>query len=278
MPEGIVRTLLLIAVSAGVAIFIVKCIVDYFLFYPSVGVDYTPDQLGIRADSFHMATEDGVRIHAFYLPAKGADRALLFLHGNAGNASHRLPNAQLLAWMGTAVLLLDYRGYGLSDGTPTEPGLHADARAGLAYLVEERGFPLERIVVFGRSLGGAVAVELASEQPLAGIIVESTFSSLHDMVARFVGPFARVLALGRFDSTSHVGKLRSPLLAFHGDLDEVVPYDLGVRLFEAAPEPKAFETLEGANHNDTVERGGKPYLARIQRFLDEVAPRQSPTP
>jgi len=266
------RTLLVLVLSAGAAIFIIQYIVDYLLFYPTVGVDYTPDELGIRADSFHLATEDSVRVHAFYLPARGADRALLFLHGNAGNASHRLPNAELLASMGVAVLLLDYRGYGLSDGTPSAPGLQADARAGLAHLVEERGFPLERIVIFGRSLGGAVAIELARGRPLAGIIVESTFSSLRDMVARFIGPFAELISMRRFDSIAHVHELRAPLLALHGDEDEVVPYDLGLRLFEAAPEPKAFETLEGARHNDTVQRGGKRYLERIEHFLDQVAP------
>jgi fermentation-respiration switch protein FrsA (DUF1100 family) len=131
---------------------------------------------------------------------------------------------------------------------------------------------LERIVIFGRSLGGAVAIELARGRPLAGIIVESTFSSLRDMVARFIGPFAELISMRRFDSIAHVHELRAPLLAFHGDEDEVVPYDLGLRLFEAAPEPKAFETLEGARHNDTVQRGGRRYLERIEHFIDQVAP------
>ena len=273
MPEGILRTLLVLALGAGAIVFALQQVVDYLLFYPTAGADYTPDEFGIRADSFHIATEDSVRVHAYFLPAHGADRAVLFLHGNAGNASHRLPNAELFARMGVAVLLLDYRGYGLSDGAPSASGLHADARAALDHLMEERGFPLERIVLFGRSLGGAVAIELARGRPFAGVIVESTFTSLRDMVARYIGPFAELMSLRRFDSLRHIQELRSPLLAFHGDADEIVPYELGVRLFEAAPDPKAFEPLDGAGHNDTVATGGTPYLMRIQRFIDAVAPR-----
>lgn len=273
MPEGILRTLLVLLLAGGGVLFVVQRIVDYLLFQPSVGIDFTPEELGIQAESFHLATEDSVRVHAFYLPAARSDRALLFLHGNAGNASHRLPNAALLAAMDINVLLVDYRGYGLSDGAPSEPGLYADARAGLAHLVAKRGIPEERIVIFGRSLGGAVAIDLAQNRPLAGVIVESTFSSLRDMVAGYTGPLAGLIARGHFDTITKVGSLRAPLLAFHGDSDQVVPYTLGARLYEAVPTPKAFEVLKGAGHNDTLQSGGEPYLARIQAFIDRVAPR-----
>ena len=136
-------------------------ILDRLIFQPSPGVDLRPEALGIEAEEVFLEAEDGVRLHAFFLPAPAASRALLFLHGNAGNASHRLPNAAALARLGTHVLLLDYRGYGLSEGTPSEAGVYADARAGLAYLLNERGFAENRTVVFGRSLGGAVAVDVA---------------------------------------------------------------------------------------------------------------------
>jgi len=253
-------------------------LVDRFVFHPSPGVDLLPADVGVAGEELVFEAEDGVRLHGFWLPADGADRAFLFLHGNAGNASHRLPNAALLSRMGAAVLLLDYRGYGRSEGQPSESGVYADARAGLAQLVA-RGVPEERVVVFGRSLGGAVAVDLARGRPLAGVILESTFTSTSDMARglfgalRFLlGPFTR----GRFDSAAKIGELRAPLLSFHGDRDEIVPIALGRALFAAAPEPKAFVTIGGAGHNDTVQVGGKRYLARIAAFLDEVAPRGAP--
>ena len=173
--------------------------------------------------------------------------------------------------MGADVLLLDYRGYGLSSGTPSEPGTYADARAGLRYLVEERGFREDRIVVFGRSLGGAVAIDLAQDRPLAGLILESTFTSVRDL-AQVILPFAAPFVPNRFNSASKIAGLRAPLLVFHGDQDEIVPYEMGRQLFEAAPEPKAFQTIRGAGHNDTTVVGGQPYFARIRGFLDQTAP------
>jgi pimeloyl-ACP methyl ester carboxylesterase len=247
-------------------------LVDRMIFYPEPGADLRPEQLGIEGVDVRILTEDGVRIHAFFLPFPEATRAILFLHGNAGNASHRLPNAAELMRLGSHVLLLDYRGYGLSDGSPDEAGVYADARAGLAHLVESVGIPEPRTVVFGRSLGGAVAVDLAQDREIAGLILESTFPSVAAMAENLFGGVFAWLAPGRFDSERKIARLRAPLLFFHGDRDEIVDFDLGRRLFRAAPEPKSFETIRGAGHNDTIQVGGRPYFERIRRFLDEVAP------
>jgi fermentation-respiration switch protein FrsA (DUF1100 family) len=151
-------------------------------------------------------------------------------------------------------------------------GVYADARAGLGYLTLQRGLPERRVVLFGSSLGGAVAVDLAQERRVAGVVLESTWSTLEDTAAKAFGPIARPFTRGRFDSLSKIGRLRSPLLSLHGDRDDIVPIALGRRLFDAAPGPKQFETLAGAGHNDTLLVGGEAYLARLQRFLDEVAP------
>ena len=245
--------------------------VDQLIFQPTPGADLRPEQVGLEGEDVFLETEDGVRIHAFWLPAEGATRALLFLHGNAGNASHRLPNAAALVQQGVHVLLLDYRGYGRSEGQPSEAGVYADARAGLAHLIEKRGVPEERIVAFGRSLGGAVAVDLVQDRPIAGLIVESSFSSAAAVSRTMLALVGRFLD-GRFDAKTKIARLRAPLLAFHGDRDEIIPQALGLELFEAAPEPKAFETIVGAGHNDTIQVGGPVYFARIRRFLDEVAP------
>jgi pimeloyl-ACP methyl ester carboxylesterase len=253
-------------------VFMWDWLVDRMIFYPEPGVDLRPEQLGVAGEDVRILTEDGVRIHAFFLPNPGATRAILFLHGNAGNASHRLPNAAALMQLGSHVLLLDYRGYGLSEGRPDEAGVYADARAGLAHLVEHVGIPERRTVVFGRSLGGAVAVDLVQDREIGGLILESTFPSVAAMAQSiFGGPFAW-FARGRFDSEQKIARLRAPLLFFHGDRDEIVDFELGKRLFRAAPEPKAFETIRGAGHNDTIQVGGRPYFERIRRFLDEVTP------
>ncbi len=253
-------------------------LVERLVFQPSPGVDIRPEQLGIEAEDVSLEAEDGTRLHAFFLPAPGdATRAVLFLHGNAGNASHRLPNAAQLARLGAHVLLLDYRGYGLSEGTPSESGVYADARAALSHLVGARRIAPERIVLFGRSIGGAVAVDLARDRPLGGVILESTFSSLRDAAEQVLGGLGRLLVSG-FDSKQKIARVRAPLLFFHGDRDDIVDHSLGRRLYEAAPPPKAFETLEGAGHNDTVQVGGARYFERIRRFLDEVTPRGSTRP
>ena len=267
------RLLALIAILVIIGILVLPlALLDRLIFHPSPGVDLTPEALGIEAESVFLESEDGVQIHAFFLPSPGATRSLLFLHGNAGNASHRLPNAAELAALGADVLLLDYRGYGLSEGRPSEEGVYADARAGLEHLHADRGFPLDRIVVFGRSLGGVVAVDLAADRPLAGLILESTFTSIADMARAAIGiPLGAVIGR-RFPAKERIRRVRAPILIFHGDRDRIVPFELGQRLFEAAPEPKTFETIAGAGHNDTTLVGGAPYFERIQRFLDQVAP------
>lgn len=243
------------------------------VFQPSPRSGPSPEQIGIQADDVFLETGDGVRIHAYWLPRAGADRAFLFLHGNASNASYRLPNAARLGDLGAHVLLLDYRGYGKSEGEPSEPGLYEDARTGFAHLAGERGIAPERTVLFGRSLGAVVAVELARGRPLGGLILESAFPTAEAVArATFGWPFS-LLARGHFDAIRRIGAVEAPLLFFHGDEDSIVPLELGRTLYRAAPEPKAFEVLHGAGHNDTIEVGGEDYFQHIGRFLDRVAPR-----
>ncbi len=262
------RAIAVAALSLALLALMWNRVVDSFVFQPGGGTDPRVIESMPGGESVFLDTEDGVRIHAAWLPAPGATRALLFLHGNAGNLFHRIPNALALTRLDTSVLLLDYRGYGLSEGTPTEAGAFSDARAGLAHLTGERGFAEERVALFGRSLGAAVAVDLARGRALAGMILESAFPSIADVM----GPPISLFLRGRFDSTRKIAEVRAPLLFFHGDRDAIVGIGLGRRLYELAPEPKAFETLRGAGHNDTVEVGGRAYFERIGRFLDEVAP------
>ena len=270
------RVLVTVCATLGIA-FTTTCmlesLVDRILFQPSPGVDLHPRSLGIEAEELWLQAEDEVRLHAYFLPGSPrGERVVLFLHGNAGNASHRLPNAAALARLGADVLLLDYRGYGLSEGKPSRAGVVADARAALVHLAQIRGYAPERTVIFGRSLGGAVALAVAPDAAPGGLILESTFTSLRDMARSVAGPLGGLLVREGFDSLVQVAKIRAPLLFFHGDRDEVVPFELGRRLYAAAPGPKVFQVIQGAGHNDTFEVGGHSYLERIASFLYEVAP------
>jgi len=240
------------------------------IYHPTRELEITPGRIGLAHEDVFLKTADGVTIHGWYVPAPGAVASLLFLHGNAGNISHRLDNVVRLHRLGVTVLIIDYRGYGLSEGTPGEQGLYEDARAAYAVLRERSGETPERTAVFGRSLGGAVAVDLCSREACPKLILESTFTSTADMVRDIFpllppGPWITE----RFDSESKIRKIRAPLLQFHGTRDTVVPYRLGEKLFRAAPGPKRFVPIPGAGHNDTCERGGAEYFETIRAFLEE---------
>ena len=234
-------------------------------------------ETGCAIEDRFFAAGDGVRLHGWWcVPARGdaptAAMALLWLHGNAGNLSHRADMLARLLTLPIRVLIVDYRGYGRSEGRPDEAGLYADARAAWAELTGPLGVPSERVVILGKSLGGAVAVALATEVRPAGLIVQSTFTSARDMAA-LVFPFVPVALLRtRLDSAARIGAVRCPKLFVHGTADEVVPYELGRRLFAAAPEPKRWLDVPGAHHNDVYLVGGEPYLAALREFVAACAP------
>lgn len=265
------RALLLSAAVVAILAWGLMSFVERLIFQP--GLRAARPTTEFAADDVFLETEDGVRIHAYWLAAEPEiDRAILFLHGNAGDASRRLPNASSLRELGAHVLLVDYRGYGLSEGHPSEEGVYADARAALAHLEKERGIPTERIIVFGRSLGGAVAVHTAQGLPLAGLVVESTFTSVADIARTFVG-VGLDFWLGRvFASVEKAHAIRSPVLAIHGDRDRVIRMALGRKLFDAFRTPKRWVVVRGGRHNNTRSVGGETYWQAWREFLAEVAP------
>jgi len=247
-------------------------LVNRFIYYPEPEWWATPQQFGLEADEVTLTPEPGVQIHAWFFPVEDPLASLLFCHGNAGNVSHRLENAYHLVRTGFQVLLFDYRGYGHSTGQPSEAGLYRDAEAAWAYLLAHPGTAGAPRLIFGRSLGGAVAVELAtraSSQGAAGLIVESTFSSIRTL-ARLIFPLPLPDLPVKYDSLAKIGRIRVPLLAIHGEEDELIPYADGRVLFEAAPEPKAWLPIPGAGHNDTYLVGGQAYFERLARYAWEV--------
>ncbi len=235
------------------------------IYFPSRELIGSPAMLGLSYRDVWFYAEDGVRLHAWYVPGR-LPTTLLWCHGNAGNISDRLDNiAEIHRRLGLGVFIFDYRGYGQSDGRPTEAGLYRDARAARDVLLRE-GVTAERIVYFGRSLGAAVALDLAVAAPPPVVIIETPFLSVHAMANRTL-PGSGLLFKTRYDSLKKIGQVRSRLLILHGDADEVVPYEHGRRLFEAAPQPKAFYTIHGAHHNDTYIVGGDDYWAAWIRIL-----------
>jgi hypothetical protein len=238
------------------------------IYFPSRGHAVTPGALGLAFEELSLTAEDGVQIHGWYLPLRDARATVLVSHGNAGNIADRLDRALLFqARLRTSVLLYDYRGYGKSEGSPDEAGTYRDARAAYRYLVERKRLDPKRLVLFGESLGSAVALELALAEPAAALVLESPFASVPEMARTTMlaplAPFVRT----RYDNLGKIGRLRMPLFVLHGERDEVVPFAQGRRLFDAAPEPKRFFAIRGAHHNDTYLAGGEEYWQALADFL-----------
>ena len=243
-----------------------ESLVNRFIYYPEPHWAIIPADLGLQAEDVSLEPESGVRLHGWFFPHPEPLATLLFCHGNAGNVSHRLENVAYLLSTGFQVLLFDYRGYGHSSGQPSEQGLYQDAAAAWVHLVERADTASVPQIIFGRSLGGAVAVELATRVEADALIIESTFTSVLALT-RLIFPLPLPSLPVKYDSLSKIGQLKMPLLAIHGEQDELIPFAEGQALFEAAPEPKTWYPIPGAGHNDTYHVGGEAYFLRLATFV-----------
>jgi fermentation-respiration switch protein FrsA (DUF1100 family) len=226
-----------------------------------------------------LETEDGLTLGAWFLPGIGERLrgTLIVFNGNAGNRSHRAPLAAIFSEAGLSVLLFDYRGYGGNPGWPTEAGLTADARAARDGLRKIEGIDDGRLVYFGESIGGALALSLAVQDPPAALVMRSPFTSMVD-VGRVHYPFLPVRSLlkDRYPSIERIGKLTCPVLVLAGERDAIVPVDQSRRLYEAAPEPKHLFVLPDSDHNDPELLIGTEITEQTLRFLEETAGLASP--
>jgi uncharacterized protein len=272
----ILRPALVIAlVLGGLYLVITPRVAEHFVFFPSRhDPGPAPILVGVEGEDVTIATSDGIRIHGWWHQVPGDAPVVLFFHGNAGTIGERIPLAQAYLARGVSILMVEYRGYGRSEGRPSESGVYRDAEAALAWLLE-RGVPASRIVVHGRSLGGAVGARLvAGRDDLAGIILESTFTSLNEIAAAaypFLPSFLFRRLRGSFDNRARVRELRIPLLVVHGSRDRLVPPAMGRELYETAPEPRRWFEIRGADHNNAFSVGGAPYFDRLSAFVLEVA-------
>jgi hypothetical protein len=290
-------------VAAALALKIAALILEPRLtFYPVRDHAATPSRLGIPFEDVVLRAEDGVRLHAWFIPgdrgapggsrvssgpAAGASLTLLFFHGNAENIGGCLDLALRTREAGHNLLLLDYRGYGESAGQPSEAGLYRDGRAALAYLRSRPGIDPRRIVVWGRSIGAAVAVEVAAAEAIArpgggeasgapepaGVILESPFTSVPDLLragGHWLLYAASRFGTYRFDSAARIECLRVPLLILHGTADEIAPFELGRRLFDLAPGRKEFVPIEGGGHNDLWAFHEDEVWGAVRPFLETL--------
>jgi pimeloyl-ACP methyl ester carboxylesterase len=239
-------------------------LLNRLLYFPVRTIAETP---GIEFSDLAIETGDGERLHGWWLPAaEPAVGHVLFLHGNAGNIGDRVPHFELLVAAGLDVLAFDYRGYGRSSGRPSEPGTYADASAALGALLARPGVDPARVVYVGESLGGAVALELAVRSPPAGLVLQSTFTSIRDLARLHYRIVPRALVPDAYPSLRLIPDVRARLLCLHGDRDEIVPLMYGEALFEAARCEKEMVVFPGVAHNDVIAHAGRRWAEAIARF------------
>lgn len=266
----------IVGIAAGLALVVVgiRLFEGRFIYFPPrypAGFE-SPEKYGLRVEEVWLSAEDNVRLNAWYLPSPSASKVLLLFHGNATNLGTDLPRLQFFARFGVSLFEVDYRGYGKSEGSPDEAGLYRDANAAYRYLVEARGYKPRDILLHGQSLGGAVAIDLASRRECGGLIVESSFTSAREMARRmFLLPLLEYVPKSRFDSLRKIGQVQCPVLIVHGTQDQLIPFSMGQELYQAAREPKSFLPVEGAGHTDSFVVGSERYLERLREFIG-VAP------
>jgi fermentation-respiration switch protein FrsA (DUF1100 family) len=244
----------------------------FFVYHPDPWNDQDwKARSGLPLEDVWFQSSDGTKLFGWYVEQAATSAVVLWCHGNAGNIINRLENLRELYRLGLSVFLFDYRGYGRSHGSPSEEGLYEDAFGAYDYLTRTRMIRPERIVLFGRSLGAAVAAEVASHKPAAGLILESPFPSI-EAVAKFHygGVPVHWLISAEFRLIDRLPQLSLPKLIVHGDQDEIIPIELGRQVFEAAKPPKSFYVIKGADHNNTYYVGGEPYFHRFVEFVQSA--------
>jgi len=275
-------------------VLLVRMFEERLVFFPDryATNEWDPSRMGVEVEDVFLTTSDGVRLHAWWAPAssfakatedKPAEQApgtaltILYFHGNAGNLTNRIENIAFLRQLPANVLAVDYRGYGKSEGRPTEAGVYLDAQAAYDYLFHERGVVPDQLVVLGQSLGVAVAVDLASKRPVAGLILEGGFPSAGRVVQRTMGlPGLHFVIRSKFDSAAKLKEISVPVLVAHCTRDPILPYALGEELYAAANQPKTFVSYDSDYHEPFFFANPVDYAARLRAFLETATKAQGP--
>jgi len=245
-------------------------VINYFVFHPD-NVNILPaDQFPDGIEEFTVATDDDVKIQGLYLPLAGASTVLIYFHGNAGNIYHRIPDLVRLRKSGVSVIGASYRGYGNSEGAPSEAGIYRDGDAIYRYATEALGFPESKVILFGRSIGATVALHVAQHKKIAGLILVTPLSSgKAHAEASGLGVIASI-AENSFDNLNKVEHVKAPFLVIHGTGDRIIPFSMGREIFDSASTEKRFIKIEGAGHNDLQSRYGQSYWPPIAEFINTL--------
>jgi len=260
-----------LAAAYGGLVLLMAIFQSHLVFFPEIEreVMATPAKIGLPFEDIHLQTSDGISLHGWYIPSAQPRGTVLFLHGNAGNISHRLDSVQMLHRLGYSTLIFDYRGYGNSSGKPSEQGTYLDAEAAWRYLSEQQHIPSCRIVLFGESLGGAVAAWLAAREKPAALVISSSFTSVPDLAQqRYPYLPARLLARIHYNTREYLRSVAAPVLIAHSPQDDIVPFEHGRALFAAANPPKQFLELAGG-HNDSFIFMRASWVKALDDFLSE---------
>ncbi|OPL10611.1 MAG: hypothetical protein AVO38_04970 [delta proteobacterium ML8_D] len=240
------------------------------IYFPTSEIVATPDQIGLSYKSVSFKAPDGMRLSGWFIPAESPRGVLIFCHGNAGNISHRLESIYIFHGLQLSIFIFDYRGYGTSEGMPSEEGSYLDAQGAWNYLIEQEGLDPFDIIIFGRSLGGAVASWLAREHTPKALIVESAFTSASDLAGEiYLCLPAKLLCKYKYDTLAAIREVQCPVLIVHSQEDRIVPFRHAHKLFDAADDPKAFLEISGS-HNEGFITSSSIYLNGLKDFLDKV--------
>lgn len=274
MKHKTVRLMILL----GSAFLITGCMAN-FIYHPRQEIRYTPTRAGLVYEDVAIETADGVRITGWWVPAEEAGGTVLFCHGNSGNIAGRLDTLVVASRLKLNMLIFDYRGYGNSEGTPSEQGTYMDAEAALNYLVDKRHIAPETVIIWGRSLGGAVAARTAAEHPVGLLIIESVFTSLKDLVhERFSWLPSRFLARYAYDTRFHLERVHAPVLVIHSADDEMIPFHHGKDLYDSVRGKKVFLVIKGSHNRGFIdslavyESGIRDFISGFSMQKEAVSP------
>jgi len=280
VARRLLRLLLTILVAYVVALCIIRMFESRFIFFPNdpgrLEGDWNPS--GLPVENVWLKTADGVKLHAWWIGADGAAFTFLAFHGNAGNIADRADIYRFLHELPASVLAIEYRGYGRSEGSPSETGLYRDAEAGYSYLTRDKSIDPREIISYGQSLGTGVAAHLAAERRVGGVVLEAPFPSLSAMAQKVFWflPGANLLVWRQFDTARRLKSINAPLLVVHCTRDPVIPPEMGERVFAAAPGPKSILRIDGDCHEEAALISPQPYRDRLRAFLNEIASHSAP--
>lgn len=261
---SVITSLSLVIISLNAVMYVLQ---PGMVFFPSKTISQTPDQWGLEYEDVYLISSNQNKIHGWYIPAKGSKQSLLFFHGNGGNISHRGDSLKIFSRLGFNTLIIDYQGYGKSEGSPSESAMYDDALAAWQYLLEVKKFKRSEIIIFGRSLGGAVASKLALDVSPRALILESTFSSVSDM-GKLLMPVMSYIIYPRYYFNTHqrISNIKVPLLVLHSRDDDIIPFELGEKIYQSASKPKKFFEMIG-DHNSGFLQSQPGYEQALENFL-----------